>query len=511
MRAFDQHAIDVCRVPSLVLMENAGRSAADLIEPYLHGNSSCVLVVCGSGNNGGDGFVVARHLAARGVDVSVALVASRETIAGDARKNLDAFIGVGGRVADFTFPTSLGSLGEALGRADAVVDAVFGTGLDRPVSGDLAEVIAAVNRRDAFCVALDIPSGLDADTGSTLGVAVHADVTVTFGHYKLGLLTPEGARLAGRVVIAGLGVPDVSILANVGHAAEVIQADDVGASFVRREPTTYKHEAGNVLLLAGSGGKVGASLLAATAALRAGAGLATIATWPDAADALASRVVEIMTIALDPTRLTESLDAALARRTAVLVGPGFGTDGRARAAVDHVVLGWEGIKIVDADAITLFAGRVAELATAKGQNILTPHAGELARLLGTTADEVERDRFAAAREATRRAGAIVVLKGARTLIAVPDGRMFLCLAGNPSLATAGAGDVLAGIMSAFGCCMTPVRAARAAVLVHGMAADLWASRTASDRGLLASEISENVPHVLAELKGNSSVRGRTKI
>jgi ADP-dependent NAD(P)H-hydrate dehydratase / NAD(P)H-hydrate epimerase len=554
MRAFDKYAIEACHVPGIVLMENAGRGAADVIsamieargracgarppaerapgleidhasideeggagaaaarvptfpvrhvkgpgQPAIYPLDARVVVVCGAGSNGGDGFVVARHLLARGAEVEVFLAGSSEKVTGESRINHDAYIDLGGAFTEMPDGAPIAPLDAALATADVVVDAIFGTGLDRPVRGHLAEFIAALNRAGARCVALDIPSGLDADSGAPLGIAVQADDTVTFGHLKIGLLTPEGARLAGNIHVVDLGVPESPILAQVGHVAEVIRPETIGSYLTPRETDVHKHQAGDVLVVAGSAGKVGSSLLTATAAMRAGAGLATICTWPEAIASLESRVVEVMTTGLAPERIEASLDEALARRTAVAIGPGFGLDARARTAVDHVVLGWEGIKVVDADAITHFVGRVEALAGAKGRCILTPHPGELGRLLGKSGKAIEHDRFGAVREAVARTQAIVVLKGARTIIAAPDGRMFICMAGNPALATAGSGDVLTGIIAALACSLPPLRAACAGVLIHALSGDRWLARTGSDRGMLAGEIAEAVPAVIAAL------------
>jgi len=559
MRAFDKYAIESCHVPGIVLMENAGRGAADaisaMIEARVVGRSvrpraplravtgldglsmhppgpsrraehdavvarlrpfpvrhvkgpgqparypldARVVVVCGAGNNGGDGFVVARHLLARGADVEVFLAGSSEKVTGESRINHDAYIDLGGAFTELPSGASIEPLESALASTDLVVDALFGTGLDRPIRGHLAEVIAAINRSSARCVALDIPSGLDADSGAPLGIAVQADDTVTFGHLKIGLLTPEGARLAGNVHVVDLGVPESPILAHVGHLAEVISRDTISSYLVPREANVHKHQAGDVLVVAGSAGKVGSSLLTASAAMRAGAGLVTICSWPEAIASLESRVVEIMTACIAPDRIDDSLDEALARRTAVAVGPGLGLDQRARAAVDRIVLGWEGVKVVDADAITHFVGRVDALAGAKGHCILTPHPGELGRLLGKSGQAIEQDRFGAVREAVARTRAIVVLKGARTIVAAPDTSMFINMAGNPALATAGSGDVLTGIIAALACSLPPVPAACAGVLIHGLAGDRWLARTGADRGMLAREIAESVPAILAAL------------
>lgn len=545
MRAFDREAIETCHVPGVVLMENAGRGAADVVaalierartpaasreesqrraerarsfparhvtapgQPASYPLDARVVVVCGAGNNGGDGYVVARHLLARGADVEVFLVGRSEKIYGDARIHHDAWIDLGGSLVELPEGSDLGPLRTALGQASWVIDALFGTGLDRAIQGHIAEVIEAINAAPGRRVALDVPSGLDANTGSPLGVAVTADETVTFAHLKVGLLTPEGARLAGNVHVVDLGVPDRRILELVGHVAEVIRKETVGSYLHAREATVHKHKAGDVLVVAGSAGKLGAAWLTARSAIRAGAGLVTICTWPEAATGLEARVVEVMTARIDGGRpdqpvdrdaIAASLDKALAGRHAVAIGPGLGLDERARAAVDHVVLGWKGFKVVDADAITHFVGRAEALAGAAGRTVLTPHPGELGRLLGRSARDVEQDRFGAVREAVRITECTVVLKGARTIVAHPDGRIFVSMAGNPALATAGAGDVLTGLVAALSCSMEGEHAAVAGVLVHGLAGDRWRARTGCDRGLLASEIPDLFPGLLAALE-----------
>ena len=497
MRAYDRHAIEVCHVPGLILMENAGRGAVDVIGRIRPLPGLPVVVVCGSGNNGGDGFVVARHLLARGARPHVFLAGASEQVTGDARINHDAYIDLGGTFTPMPSEDGLPALSAALGQAHLVVDALFGTGLARPVLGFLARVIDAINGAPGVRVSLDLPSGLDADTGAPLGVGVRAHHTVTFGHLKVGLFTPEGARLAGEVHAVDLGVPD-RLVEHTGQFGEVVDAEDLRRWLVVRETTLHKHQAGGVLVLAGSPGKTGAAVLAARAALRAGAGLCTLATWPESLAAVAGQLPEAMTAAIDLERIAGSLSELLARQRVAVVGPGLGLDGRARIAVEHVVLGWDGIKIVDADALAPFAGRPEALAKARGQLVLTPHSGEIGRLLGVSAAEVERDRFGAARAVATRARCTVLLKGARTLVATSD-TMKVNPTGNPALAVAGSGDTLSGILGALACSLPPERAAAAGAFLHGLAADRWRARTGSDRGLLASEIAEEIPALLGEL------------
>ncbi len=498
IRALDACAAGECNVPGVTLMENAGRGAAEVIDRLLKesGAQGHVLVLCGPGNNGGDGFVVARRLLLAGRDVRVVLTVAAERLTGDARTNHDAWVGVGGDVTEIPSDAELGRL--ELGGAAVIVDALLGTGLDRDVEGRLRAIIERINAADALRVSLDIPSGLHADTGRVLGVAVRADVTVTFAQLKLGLCTSIGAEHAGEIEIADIGVPS-SLHERVGHAANVVEAEDVAAAIAPRSLATHKGSAGRVIAVAGSPGKTGAALLVARGALRAGAGLVSICTSPEAADSLDRRVLEEMTLRIAPGRLEASLDEHLAGAAAVAVGPGVGLDAQARRVVDHVVLGWDGVKVVDADALTHFADRAGDLAKAAGRLILTPHPGEMGRLLGISASEVEADRFGALARAVELTRAVVLLKGARTLIGAPGELPIVNSSGTPALATAGAGDVLSGITLALACSLTPHQAAWCAAWIHGMAAEDWAEETGADRGLLAHEVADRVPGVLAGL------------
>jgi NAD(P)H-hydrate epimerase len=499
MRAFDRHAIEVCHVPSLVLMENAGRGATDvLVRELLEGDASNAraIVVCGTGNNGGDGLVLARHLLLRGADPTVWLCGDASKVSPDARANLEAWRGVGGEVQSLPPGSPLEPLKEALAEADLVVDALFGTGLDRPIEGFLADVVRAMNAATAPRFAVDLPSGLDADTGRTLGVAVHARATVTFAHHKLGLLTPGGAALAGRVHVVDIGVPG-TLVAHVGGSAQLMETADLRTWLTPRAPGAHKNTAGHVAIIAGSPGKIGAPQLVAHGAMRAGAGLATIATWPEAASVIEGRVLEVMTARLDPRKPGESLDAFLAQKQAVVIGPGFGLGDEARVAVEYVLASWRGPVVVDADALTMFAGRPSVFMAAK-KAILTPHPGELARLLGKTAADIEADRFHAARELVAASGAVVVLKGAHTLVASPDGRMAVSPVACPVLATAGSGDVLGGIIGAMACTLPVFEAACAGVLLHALAGEAWSrAHGGADRGMLASEIADMLPPLLS--------------
>jgi ADP-dependent NAD(P)H-hydrate dehydratase / NAD(P)H-hydrate epimerase len=494
MRAYDARAIEVCSVPGLVLMENAGRGAADVAAEL--GGHGPVVIVCGTGNNGGDGFVVARHLLARGIYAHALLLGRAADVRGDARAMLGALVGLGGDVTEVE-EDDTAALEEALEVATLVVDAMFGTGLSRPLEGRWLAAVAAINAAECPCVALDIPSGIDAVSGAVLGAAVRADVTVTFAHPKSGLVQGAGVVHSGDVVTVGLGIADAGILEEVGAEARFIDPAEVKAALGERAVDTHKYTAGSVLVVAGSAGKTGAALLAARAVLRGGGGLATIATWPEALAAMHAQP-EIMTVALDADDPQGSLAQALERRAAVAIGPGLGLDARARAIVEEVVLGWAGPVVVDADALGHFAGRAEALREAKGPRVLTPHAGELARLLGSDSRRIEAHRFAAARRAAEVTRATVVLKGPRTIVATAD-RLDVCGEGNAVLGTGGTGDVLAGLTAALLCRQAPHEAACGAVLLHARAADRWRVRVGADRGLLAGELADAIPDALGSL------------
>lgn len=504
MREFDRLATERSGVASIVLMENAGRGAADLVVRELREKQLArVLVVTGSGNNGGDGYVVARRLVVLGISVEVLAVAPVERLSGDALMNFHAFVGVGGRVRSLSTEGSALAF-QALSGADLIVDALFGTGLDRPVEGIYQEAIQRINQRAAFCVALDIPSGLDADTGRVLGVAVRADLTVTFAAYKLGLLTPEGRSHTGRIEIVDIGVPPAG-LPEAGESALFLEAKDVAGLLPIRPPNSHKGSAGRLLVLAGSPGKVGAALLVASGALRAGAGLVTLAGTTAVADALDRRVLEAMTARIDLNDLETSLAPLLTRADAVVLGPGLGLDEPARRLVEFVVFGGESVVIADADAITHFQGRPEELARAGSRLVLTPHPAELGRLLGLTASEVEADRFSALTRAVRATEATVLLKGPHTLVAAPGLLPVIGRRGTSALSTGGTGDVLSGVIGALACTLPKTAAAFAGAYLHARAGELWARDSGSDRGLLAHEIAEYLPRARAELSAEEGM------
>ena len=434
MRRADRRATEHYGVPSLLLMENAGRGAADALERVLGAAAGRrIAVVCGKGNNGGDGFVVARHLLGRGARVSTWLVGRAADVQGDARVNLEALRRAGESVAEA--PDAGGSAADRLrgelGDADVVVDALLGTGVRGPATGPIAAAIEAINAAGAAgrpVCALDLPSGLPSDGEGAAGPVVRARVTVTFGLPKLGLVLPGGAACAGRVEIADLGIPRAWL--GEGITAGLVEMADVRAALPLRPVEAHKGSYGHLLVVAGSVGRTGAAVLACLGALRAGTGLVTCATPASQQPVVASHLPEPMTEPLPETaartlsaKAVERIIELLSRMDAVALGPGVGLDPETQAAVQTLVRDVERPMVVDADALTALAGRLGLCREAPAPRLLTPHPGEAARLLGCKIDDVQTDRIASARRLAAESGALVALKGARTVVASPDGRV----------------------------------------------------------------------------------------
>jgi NAD(P)H-hydrate epimerase len=501
MRRADRRATERYGVPSLLLMENAGRGAVDAIERVLGpvGNRR-VAVVSGKGNNGGDGFVVARHLLGRGARVSAWLVGRADEVRGDARVNLDALQSAGERVAEAPDAAgdALSRLRAELGDADLVVDALLGTGVRGPAAGAVAAAIEAINAAGRPVCSLDLPSGLPSDGESPTGPTVRARATVTFGLPKLGLILPEGAAYAGRVEIADLGIPRAWL--EEGIPTALLEAEDVRAALPLRPMGAHKGTYGHLLVVAGSVGRTGAAVLACLGALRSGTGLVTCATPVSQQPVVASLAPEPMTEPLPETaartlsfKAVERIVGLLSRMDAVALGPGVGLDPETQEAVRALVRDVTQPMVVDADALTALTGKLALCREAAAPRLLTPHPGEAARLLGCDIAEVQADRIASARRLAAESGAVVALKGARTVVAHPGGRATLNPTGNPGMATGGTGDVLTGIaggLLAQG--VGPAQVLGAAVYLHGLAGDL-AAEARGEAGLLAGDVADAIP------------------
>ena len=503
MRELDRRAIQDLGIPSLVLMENAGRTTYQILRrefPDLQGE---VAVAAGRGNNGGDGFVVARYLANAGIPVAVFLLGAREQVRGDARVNLEILAHLGITVAEVLTEADLNPLIHRLAKAGLIVDALLGTGLNTPVTGLMADLIERLNHLRAPVLAVDIPTGLSADTGEVLGAALKARVTVTYGWPKLGQVLGPGRDYAGRLWQVDIGIPP--ILAQE-VPVELAEAREMQALLPSRPGGSHKGNFGHLLVLAGSVGKTGAAAMTCEAALRAGAGLVTLGVPASLNDILEVKLTEAMTLPLPEAAAARALSAAawapivefLEGKFTVALGPGIGTHPETRELVARLMHDLAGPMVIDADGINNLAGATAGLKDAAGPRILTPHPGEMARLVGLTTPEVQARRLDLARETAAQLGVTLVLKGAQTVVATPDGRASVNSTGNPALASGGTGDVLTGLIGGFlAQGLAPWDAARLGVYLHGLAADFFVSRH-GQRGMIAGDLLAVWPQMLAE-------------
>ena len=482
--------------PSLALMENA---AAALVEEILAAFPGWrrVAVVCGPGNNGGDGLAAARLLRGEGVDVKVFSLADPGAYRGDAAENLARAADAGIEPVSLASPRELRRLSASLAGCDGVVDALFGTGLSRGLSGNAARAVAAIGRSGRPVVSADLPSGLSADTGTPPGPAVGAVLTVAFAAPKLCHVLPPARALCGRVVVRDIGIEVSSFPRRGSSNVRVAERSDVAALLPPRPLDSNKGDFGRLAVVAGSRGKAGASVLAARGALRAGAGLVTV-FCPESVEMVpVSALPEAMTRGLPDSRgaldasAAAPLESGLRGFDAAVAGPGLSTAPGVRAVL-RALLATKLPLVLDADALNSFAGELREFRR-RAPTILTPHPGEAGRLLGSSAVAVQRDRLGAVRRLAKESRAVVVLKGEGTLTATPSGRVTVNPTGTPLLATAGSGDVLAGAMGALlASGLGPEDAAFAAVWLHGAAGERLADRI-GDAGLLAGELADALP------------------
>jgi ADP-dependent NAD(P)H-hydrate dehydratase / NAD(P)H-hydrate epimerase len=480
VRELDRLAIQQGAVSGYELMNRAGSALVRQVDRDWPDDLP-VCILCGPGNNGGDGYVLARLLVQAGREVKVIALTDRERLKGDARRAADDYCAAGCDIAGFA--------GELPSSAGLLVDAMLGTGLDREVEGACRAAIEAVNRHPAPVLAVDIPSGLHADSGRQLGVAVTAAVTVTFIGRKRGLYSGDGVRCAGRIVYDDLGVP-ADTLAAVSPQVRLMRSAPLGVLALARSRDAHKGDFGHVLVVGGAPGMAGAARLAAEAAARCGAGLVSVATHPQHAAFLNAGRPEIMVRGVDSHA---PLAALLARATRVVVGPGLGRDDWSRRLFGQVLDSRLPL-VVDADALNLLAAEPLS----RPDWVLTPHPGEAARLLASSTSVVQHDRFAALADLQARYGGVAVLKGAGTLVAAADRPWRLCALGNPGMASGGMGDLLGGVIAALWAQgLEPFDAACSAVRLHAQAADRLAADS-GERGLLASDLIPVIRQLLNE-------------
>jgi NAD(P)H-hydrate epimerase len=497
MRELDRQTIEELRVPGRVLMEVAGRGVAEACTRHAEPGAR-VVVACGTGNNGGDGFVVARALADQGYEVHTFIFGAKEKIKADAASALEPVERLhSDTISMVNDAKSMFDFAIALAESDLAVDALLGTGLSKEVVGLLGETIDVLNDSECPVVAVDIPSGVHSDTGAVLGRAVQCIETVTFAFAKRGHYLYPGAELRGGLTVVDIGIPD-QLAENLSVVGRVLTPGDGRFMLPQRPPAAHKGHFGHVVVLAGSAAFPGAAVLAQQGALSAGAGLVSWAAEKATVASAPPRPAEVM---LRTPRDGEALDAWAARllegATALVVGPGLTTEPH-RAAELAAVLGRCSVPIcMDADALNLLAADPTLWDRVEAPLVITPHPREMARLTGLEVSAIQADRFAAAIELSLARSCVVLLKGAATVVADPAGQVAVCAAGNPGMATGGTGDVLAGIVGgllAQG--IEPAQAARAGALLHAAAGD-EAARVRGETGLRAGDLLDAMGTVLA--------------
>ena len=505
MREVDCRAIEDLGIPSMVLMENAAIGVVDAIAESF-ATAETVAILCGPGNNGGDGLALARHLDARGYALRVFLVIGGSQPRGDAAAQLEILRRSGLDVETLDAGSDLEPAVSACAGCDLVVDALFGTGLTRPLAGHFAELVARLRDLKPPVLAVDLPSGLDASRAEPIGPHLEAQLTVTFAAPKLAHVFSPAADAAGKVVVTDLGIPSY-LVEDAPGSLHLLLGGELAACLAPRSPRAHKGDFGHALLVAGSPGKAGAVILAARATVRGGAGLVTAAVPEPILGVVDGGSLESMTLALPAgsdgglgAGADDAVLAAAAGKRAVALGPGLGLGKATTTAVRRLARELPVAIVLDADALNAMAGHLGELKTRDAETVLTPHPGEMARLLAVSTVEVEADRVAAVRRAAAESGAVVVLKGHRTLIADAAGAVHVNPTGNPGMASGGSGDVLTGLITALlAQGYDALTAAQLGVYLHGLAGDLAVEKIAAE-GLRAGDLIDFLPPAFDRLR-----------
>ncbi len=503
MQKIDAHASSHCAIPSLVLMENAGRCVVDEMETHFGSvDGTSILVVCGKGNNGGDGFVVARHAYHRGADVTVLLMEKNSSLKGDAETNFRILKQCSSERLQLIEQYSLSKIKKQ--KFDFIVDAIFGTSFHGALEGKYVDVIRWINvQRASKIISVDVPSGLNAETGEVVSLAVKAHRTVTFAAPKVGFYLGKGKEYSGKISIVDIHIPN-SVIEKFSEKLFLTEKNDVAKSLPRRSALSHKHSVGKIFILAGSKGLTGAALLCSQSAMKSGAGAVILGVPESEFYAVAKRTLEVMPFALPSTNEGTFSSSAFANvrsklhwADAVLLGPGLSQNNETQKFMYTVIEKITAPLIIDADGLNAVAKNLSVLKKRKTKDIvLTPHIGEFSRLAKLGVDEIEKNTIDIVRRFAKEYRVILVLKGAHTIIAEPGGKVFFNATGNAGMATAGSGDVLAGIIaSLIGQGNSPLHAAINGVFIHGEAGDTCKEKIGI-MGMTAKDILNEIPFTL---------------
>jgi hydroxyethylthiazole kinase-like uncharacterized protein yjeF len=506
MQLIDKRTIHEIGIPGVVLMENAGIQTVLAMEHFFGDlGDKRVCIVCGKGNNGGDGLVIARHLFNRGILVHVVLLAKRTDLNGDAKINLEVALMMNIKITEVTVDKEIPLLTEKIAASQIIVDAIFGTGLRAAPRSFYQQAIKQINSSGKPVVAVDIPTGMNANTGEIMECCIKAVLTVTFGLPKIGLVYGVNREYAGQLKVVDISIPK-SVIDESQIKFNLLDDKYITSLFKKRKIDTHKGDYGHVLVIAGSIGKTGAAVLAATAALRVGAGLVTLAVPQGVHSIIEIKTTEVMSVPLPETekhtisqaaegpimRLAEQMDV-------VAIGPGLTTHPETSQLINDIVTHLDIPLVADADAIN--AMPLSSLKYTRSPLIITPHPGEMARLLNVPVSEIQANRLEAVQKTAEACNTYVALKGDRTLIADPEGNIYINATGNPGMATAGTGDILTGMIAGFVAQgLNPLQASNAGVYIHGLAGDL-AAKDKGEMGLIARDILQFIPDALQQITG----------
>jgi NAD(P)H-hydrate epimerase len=505
IQEMDRLTIQELGIPGMVLMENAARGVVRMfLDHFNPSDGSHVVLICGPGNNGGDGYVVARYLHERGLKTTVMILSALKKIKGDAFTNLEVIKQMDLEILEIPGKDAWIKCRPFIESCDYIVDGLLGTGLNSPVRGFYAQVIEEINASACPVTSIDIPSGLNADTGQIMGKAIHADLTVTFGFPKIGQLIFPGAELVGRLTNIDIGIPE-AIAERVPGNYHLIEPGHFSPLIPFERQDIHKGDRGHLLILSGSTGKTGAASLTTLGALRVGAGLVTLGIPSSLNAILENKLTEPMTSPLPETadgtlslKAEKDIIRLMKGKTALVLGPGLSTHEETTQLVRRIISRCPLPMVIDADGLNALSEDLGVLSKCKHKAILTPHPGEMARLTGTETADVQADRLGTATSFVKKHGCFLVLKGARTIITEPDGQLYVNPTGNPALSGGGSGDVLTGMIGGLMARGWPMaESAIGGAYIHGMAADILSEDMGP--GILAGELLDVIPDLTVAL------------
>lgn len=504
MAQYDDYAIHTWGIPSAVLMENAGRNTYRLIKERYLADRKKILIVCGKGNNGGDGFVIARYALRDGYKTVVILLSRMKDLKGDAALNMRLYLSIGGVIHEC--PEQINKLKGELINTDIVVDAIFGTGLSKPVTGIEKKAIDEINKSHRPVIAVDIPSGLDGEKGVPLGIAIHATHTFTYGYPKPGHILYPGAHLTGKLTVVDISLPE-DAEEKLGIDGYIIDGAMLRTFLKQRVPWSHKGTYGHTAVIAGSTGKTGAAYMASMAALKVGAGLVTLLIPARLNDIMEVKLTEVMTYPVKDrgtgffmlSAYNEIMEV-LQDKDVIIMGPGLSQNSETMELVRKLYTSIQKPVVIDADGINAFQGHTEIINKTKSAAIFTPHPGEFSRITGISPHEINLDRIGAGRNFIKQYKVTLVLKGARTIICDPQGNVYINPTGNQALAKGGSGDILTGLIGGLlSQGYSPVEASMLGTYIHGYIADSWLDRS-TDMDLLSCDMLNYVGETVKAIK-----------